>query len=190
MNCRDNGCMNREWVAIIACSLLLLVSAVRADSLTIDNVALVPGSAEESFIQFDIAWSNSWRTVLEADGAGHENWDAAWVFVKFRVPKDQAPWRHAVLATDGHQVPAGAMLSVGTSEGADGAAFGEAGAGVYSLPTERVEDANAVGAGDTFNAALLHSLNRGTTLDKAAETAIQLATAAVKRGKGVLGALA
>lgn len=120
--------MNRKWVAIIACGLLLLGSAVRADSVTIGNVSLVPGSATESFIQFDIAWSNSWRTVLEADGAGHENWDAAWVFVKVHGPKDQAPWRHAVLATDGHQAPAGAMLSVGTSESADGAAFG---AGVF-----------------------------------------------------------
>ena len=74
--------------------------------------------------------------------------------------------------------------------GADGAALGEGGAGAHSLPTERVEDANAVGAGDTFNAALLHSLNRGSALDEAVKTAVQLATAAVKRGKGVLGALA
>ena len=73
--------------------------------------------------------------------------------------------------------------------GADGAAFGELGGGVNSLSTERIDDANAVGAGDTFNAALLRSLNRGATLDDAVETAVQLATTAVKRGKGVLGAL-
>ena len=73
--------------------------------------------------------------------------------------------------------------------GPEGATFGESGAGVHSLSTERVDDANAVGAGDTFNAALLHSLNRGTTLDEAVKTALQIATAAVKRGKGVLGAL-
>lgn len=89
----------------------------------------------------------------------------------------------------------GRLLTLGPQQvvvkrGADGAAFGEAGAGVYSLPTDRVENANAVGAGDTFNAALLDSLNRGTTLDEAVETAVRLATGAVKRGKGVLGALA
>ena len=88
----------------------------------------------------------------------------------------------------------GRLLTLGPQQvvvkrGAEGAVFGEAGAGVHSLPAERVDDANAVGAGDTFNAALLHSLNRGTTLDQAVETATQLATAAVKRGKGVLGAV-
>ena len=88
----------------------------------------------------------------------------------------------------------GRLLTLGPQQvvvkrGAEGAAFGEAGGRVQSLSTERVDDANAVGAGDTFNAALLHSLNRGTTLEEAVETAVQFATAAVKRGKGVLGAL-
>ena len=88
----------------------------------------------------------------------------------------------------------GRLLTFGPQQvivkrGAQGAVFGEAGAGVRSLLTERVDDANAVGAGDTFNAALLHSLSRGTTLNEAVETAIRLATAAVKGGKGVLGAL-
>jgi formylglycine-generating enzyme required for sulfatase activity len=31
-------------------------------------------------VQFDLSWENSWRTTT-----GMANWDAAWVFVKFRV---------------------------------------------------------------------------------------------------------
>jgi sugar/nucleoside kinase (ribokinase family) len=73
--------------------------------------------------------------------------------------------------------------------GPKGAACAEAGTEVIFQPTEKVDDTNVVGAGDTFNAALLHCLNRGTTLAEATKTATKLATGAVKRGKGVFGAL-
>lgn len=73
--------------------------------------------------------------------------------------------------------------------GAVGAAFGETGGEVGERPAEPVEKANAVGAGDTFNARLLHGLMRGEALGVAVAEAVRLATAAVKRGKGVLGAL-
>jgi formylglycine-generating enzyme required for sulfatase activity len=39
------------------------------------------------------------------------NWDAAWVFVKFR--KNGGDWTHATLNDTGHTVPAGASLDVG-----------------------------------------------------------------------------
>lgn len=73
--------------------------------------------------------------------------------------------------------------------GAEGAAFGERGGRVSTLPTTPVERGNAVGAGDTFNAALLHGLAQGAELREAVREALRLATAAVARGKGVLGAL-
>lgn len=73
--------------------------------------------------------------------------------------------------------------------GAAGAAFGEAGGEVRVLPTQPVAKANAVGAGDTFNAGLLHALINGADLSVAVPEAIRLARAAVVRGKGVLGAL-
>ncbi len=123
-----NEDVRRAGAAIIVSFLLLAACVVRADSLTVANATLVPASATESIIQFDIGWNNSWRATQTADGASYENRDAAWVFIKYHPIKgDNAPWLHATLAKDGHQAPAGATIAVGTSE-ANGAAFG---AGVF-----------------------------------------------------------
>lgn len=73
--------------------------------------------------------------------------------------------------------------------GAEGAVYGVANGKVERCPTEPVENANTVGAGDTFNARLLHGLAQGEPPGVAVAEAVCLATAAVKRGKGVLGAL-
>ena len=72
--------------------------------------------------------------------------------------------------------------------GAEGAAFGGAGEAVLSLPTEPVHGANTTGAGDTFNAALLHGLCSDQALSEAVEFAIRLATKVVKKGRGIQGA--
>ena len=73
--------------------------------------------------------------------------------------------------------------------GPKGAAFGSGREGTGILPTERVAAANTVGAGDTFNAGLLHGLILGKDLEGAVRAAVRLATEAVKRGRGVMGAL-
>jgi hypothetical protein len=127
MNRTRAGHRNRTLAAMLGVGLLLLNNAARGNGLTVSNVTLLPSSATESFIQFDLSWNNSWRTAVKGDTVAVENWDAAWVFVKHHPIKDDAPWRHAALAKDGHQAPAGATLSVGTSE-ANGTAFG---AGVF-----------------------------------------------------------
>lgn len=61
--------------------------------------------------------------------------------------------------------------------------------GVMTLPTTPVEGANTVGAGDTFNGRLICGLCRGEGLEEAVRAALQLATQAVRHGRGVLGAL-
>ncbi|MSR82826.1 MAG: carbohydrate kinase family protein [Candidatus Latescibacteria bacterium] len=62
-------------------------------------------------------------------------------------------------------------------------------ADVAVLPTTPVEGANTVGAGDTFNGRLVCGLCRGEGLEEAVRAALQLATQAVRHGRGVLGAL-
>ena len=83
----------------------------------------------------------------------------------------------------------GRLLALGprrvvVKRGAAGAACGEAGGDARDLPAARVEAAHAVGAGDAFNAALLHALAGGAGLRDAVAAAIRFATAAVARGKG------
>ncbi len=61
-------------------------------------------------INFDISWNNSWRST-DPGAPAPNNWDAAWVFVKFR--KNGGDWAHASLTDTGHTVPSGASLDVG-----------------------------------------------------------------------------
>jgi hypothetical protein len=61
-------------------------------------------------INFDISWNDSWRSTGTGAPAPN-NWDAAWVFVKFR--KNGGNWAHASLNNTGHTVPSGASLDIG-----------------------------------------------------------------------------
>lgn len=117
----------------------------QADPVRISNVTVKPsGEAGTSTITFDLARDWSWRAAWEVDAAQHggkeklklENWDAAWVFVKYRMPGGNpsapggsaaASWHHAMLAVDSakHAVPSGAALEVGKSNN------GKKGIGVF-----------------------------------------------------------
>jgi len=81
-----------------------------ANNIQVNNAALyaqVP-SGNYTYVQFDLSWENSWRDAV--------NWDAAWVFVKFKASYDTT-WKHATLFTSGHFIPnsyTGAPTSDGT----------------------------------------------------------------------------
>lgn len=97
--------VNRVVLLIFA---FLVQSFAYGNDVSVTNVSLVNQNTTDDFtmIRFDIAWSNSWRTsTLES------NWDAAWVFVKYRRALETV-WHHATLNTTGHTTPAGATLSI------------------------------------------------------------------------------
>lgn len=84
-----------------------------SDINTIDNHCL---------INFDITWENSWRVAN-----GPSNWDACWVFCKYRL-LSQSTWHHATLnyvngsgSADGHTVPSNATIASSDDNGAGGA---------------------------------------------------------------------
>ncbi|MFZ4396067.1 MAG: hypothetical protein ACOYOU_10630, partial [Kiritimatiellia bacterium] len=54
----------------------------------ITNVRVVPGDDQHATIQFDAAWSGSWRN--------DSNHDAAWIFFKVR-PEGAKEWQHVQL---------------------------------------------------------------------------------------------
>jgi len=99
-------------LAAIAALTLSVVTA-SANDLQVTNLSLSAGDASHVFVEFDVSWSNSWRAEWEESGSW-TNWDAAWVFVKFRNQGDDG-YSHASLATSDsdHVVPAGATLDVG-----------------------------------------------------------------------------
>lgn len=89
------------------CLLLLVSFPSIANNITVEDVSLtgqnVPG--HYCFVEFDLSWYNSWRTTSVP-----QNWDAAWVFVKFSVAG--GPWQHASLHSSGHVAPSGCTIDV------------------------------------------------------------------------------
>jgi len=77
--------------------LLFFVFLLKGNNIRVRNVELNNQDAIDQTYQvkFNLSWENSWRTsTLEA------NWDAAWVFVKYReVP--YARWHHATIRQSG-----------------------------------------------------------------------------------------
>jgi formylglycine-generating enzyme required for sulfatase activity len=58
-------------------------------------------------VEFDLSWENSWRT-----STAPFNWDAAWVFIKYRVGTGN--WNHTTLNTTAanHTAPTGSIIEV------------------------------------------------------------------------------
>ena len=80
-------------------------------SVRVTNSRLEAVEPGVRLVSFDIGWDESWRgpdrpSWVEAP----DNWDAAWVFVKYR--ETGGVWRHATLAGEGHVVPAGVVVDV------------------------------------------------------------------------------
>jgi formylglycine-generating enzyme required for sulfatase activity len=100
--------------------------------LLVTNVSWKIVNKDYTEVTFDLSWSGSWRakwtepaeTSITHKPIEVENWDAAWVFVKFLPEKDSIKsiernhWQHATLAPDPslHVMPAGATNSLRVSE--------------------------------------------------------------------------
>nr|HPR18084.1 SUMF1/EgtB/PvdO family nonheme iron enzyme [Candidatus Cloacimonadota bacterium] len=87
----------KKYTIIIA-FLMILPVALFANNLQLNNVVLTGKNIDEDFIyiRFDLSWENSWRFE---DGAA--NWDAAWLFAKYRV--DNGDWHHCTLSVEDDQ---------------------------------------------------------------------------------------
>jgi formylglycine-generating enzyme required for sulfatase activity len=95
--------------------------AAQANCLVVTNVSLANVSGGFADVVFDLGWSNSWRASWTEDGGATyiTNWDAAWVFVKFRT--SGSVWRPALLATNGHVATGGTVIEGAPSGGASNA---------------------------------------------------------------------
>lgn len=89
---------------LIVVSALFFSMALKANNIAVTNVSLagqnvsagVNNAANFTYIEFDLSWDNSWRT-----SSSPVNWDAAWVFVKYRTA-GSSTWNHVKLAPSGH----------------------------------------------------------------------------------------
>ena len=83
--------MNRLLIALLLSEWGMALSAnnIHVGAVTL---AVRDTDAHTMGIRFSIGWDNSWRT-----DSGPLNWDAAWVFVKYRV--GEGDWHHASLSS-------------------------------------------------------------------------------------------
>ncbi|MEL7529676.1 MAG: SUMF1/EgtB/PvdO family nonheme iron enzyme [Bacteroidota bacterium] len=96
------------WLVLWMMPALLPANNIKVSELTLTNTNL---ANQYTQVSFDLSWENSWRLSF-----GAANWDAAWVFVKFR--SFNGPWQHATLnyvngsaSSDGHTQPSGAIIN-------------------------------------------------------------------------------
>lgn len=114
--------MKRYLVGLCCAVAGLLTQSTVANNLVVTNVSLKGGDVGYTFVQADVSWNNSWRSKWEEPiGTTNVNWDAAWVFVKYRVATNGA-WQHASLSTNNndHVVvasTAAATVNVATNVG-------------------------------------------------------------------------
>ena len=102
----------RTFTRAIFGLLLLLSTGVFANNLQISSPTLVPVNDISSsiYIQFNVTWENSFRLGINA-----KNWDAAWLFVKYRVAiasGGDGIWRHVKLNTNSNYIPSGCTADV------------------------------------------------------------------------------
>ncbi len=76
------------------------------NNLIISNASITSTDhiAQTSVIAFDISWENSWRDEI--------NYDAVWIFIKYRSSGTTDAWEHATLNAAGHQAPPNAVITV------------------------------------------------------------------------------
>lgn len=97
--------MRVQWLAWLGLCLLLAGRAAAANiAVAKAEATILNADAKTATVTFDLSWSNSWRNAV--------NWDAAWVFVKFRAPGSNL-WEHAALSTTSadHQPAPGAAIT-------------------------------------------------------------------------------
>lgn len=83
--------------------LLLLPAHIWANNLVVSNISVTQLGGGGGDVSFGLSWQNSWRTNVAPF-----NWDAAWVFVKFRQcgVDPNTPWTHGVVSLASSTIPA------------------------------------------------------------------------------------
>lgn len=104
---------------ILTLAFHLICTYMNANNIAIGNISTpiintnagANNIANYRMIEFDLSWENSWRMSF-----GPRNWDAAWVFVKYRVNTmngGDGLWKHATLNNTGHVAPSGSTIDIG-----------------------------------------------------------------------------
>ncbi|HLP05421.1 MAG TPA: SUMF1/EgtB/PvdO family nonheme iron enzyme [Paludibacter sp.] len=101
--------MNRllRILQFVVIAVLLIAETASASNITVSNISIVSrnDAAKYAVVQFDVTWDYSFR-----NGTGAlENWDAAWVFLKYqKVGNEAMGYYHGTLSgIANHTIPTG-----------------------------------------------------------------------------------
>jgi formylglycine-generating enzyme required for sulfatase activity len=106
---------NRSFVSPLVLLFLAITSISFASNIIVTNPLLTNQDATKktAVVQFDLSWDNSFRFA-----EGTKNYDAAWVFVKYRIKNGgDGTWNHAFINPTDYTAPAGCTVNP-TSDGA------------------------------------------------------------------------
>jgi hypothetical protein len=111
---------------LLAMALMFTFQGIYATNIRIDNIVVVERNDADRYIvvQFDLAWDYSFRV----DDGANTNWDAAWVFMKFKRTTDvNVQWGHASLHSSDHVIPGNYTSNLGATGGVN--------KGIYVYPS-------------------------------------------------------
>lgn len=114
--------------------LIFLVSFCFANNIQLQKVSLsdTNRTAKTVNIKMNISWEHSWRDSI--------NWDAAWIIVKFKEPKDSIwKWKHATLSKTGNNTGNANGVKIVVPEDLTGAFFYRSQIGEGNIASENVK---------------------------------------------------
>ncbi len=89
------GCVSVCQIFLPVLLLLCTIAGVKANNIRVEGKTRVTGfTGDTAIVEVTLRWDNSWRDDF--------NWDAAWVFFKFKKRGLENAWQHAYLSSSGH----------------------------------------------------------------------------------------
>ncbi len=89
------GCVCVCQIFLPVLLLLCTIAGVKANNIRVEGKTRVVSIVNDTaVIEVTLRWDNSWRDDF--------NWDAAWVFFKYKKRGLENPWQHAYLSSSGH----------------------------------------------------------------------------------------
>jgi formylglycine-generating enzyme required for sulfatase activity len=107
---------------LLAVFMLFTSRNLQATNIQVSDIVIVERNDAEEYIvvQFNLSWDYSFR-VEDGDNT---NWDAAWVFLKYkRTDQSNVQWGHATLHGSGHHIPGNFTSSLGETGGVNKGIF-------------------------------------------------------------------
>ncbi len=89
------GCVCVCRVLLPVLLVLCTITGVKANNIRVEGKTRVTGfTGDTAIVEVTLRWDNSWRDDF--------NWDAAWVFFKFKKRGISELWKHVYLGREGH----------------------------------------------------------------------------------------